>query len=337
MSNENVNGPDDGGSLFSNVLFNIERHDLITQAAYPLLNANAKAKVDELLAAGQTAVQTWGGWADRIKDADEPPVDAETTSFLQNNANKSHKKWHYVNLPLNSAGYQGAAEFGFTRDNDVVQTIRTCVLVLKGQSNRFSEVNALRLLGHFVGDIHQPLHTGCGFFDDSTTPPTLLKNPKVIRDKGLQDNSDTGGNDIKLPGASNFHSFWDGGGLSGNLDTINLSSASDAKTKRQLIKRIYEGAKKLGSAGGAGLSGGGAGLSAVSHSEDWAIEWAGEALKAARKAYRNFRVVSKSGGKYTCEWKTTKADYIATFRPIVLKQLKLGARNLADLLNDIYP
>ena len=99
---------------------------------------------------------------------------------------------------------------GFTRSDDVVQMYRHCVLVLKGTSNRFSEVNALRLVGHLVGDIHQPLHIGCSFIDDSTTPPTMVFDQATIVSKNLKKKSDTGGNKIKLPNAGSMHSFWDG-------------------------------------------------------------------------------------------------------------------------------
>ncbi|MDQ3181426.1 MAG: S1/P1 nuclease [Acidobacteriota bacterium] len=329
MSENTENNTNTGTTLFSEVLFNIPRHNLITAAAYQLLNANAKAKVDQMLGSVNMNAGNWGGWADQIKGAN-PPNDAETSAFLQNAANKKHKPWHYVNLPLEAAGYQAAAADGLTRDDDVVQMYKKCVLVLKGSSTRFSRVNALRMVGHLVGDIHQPLHIGCSFIDDSTMPPTLVFDQQTVVSKNLKKKSDTGGNKILLPNAGNMHSFWDGS-LSGSLSGVNLFNSNSAKEK-QLIRTIYNGAKKLGE-----KSAGTIGLAAQTALEDLAQDWANDSLKISRKAYQNIKMVAKQGANYKVEFKTTKTDYITKFRPIILKQMKLAARRLADLLNAIYP
>jgi hypothetical protein len=328
MSEENT--VNNGTTLFSEVLFDIPRHNLITMAAYQLLNANAKTKVDALLGSVGIMANHWGGWADQIKSANSAPNDPETQAFLQDPQNKNkHKPWHYVNLPLNGGSYQAMAALGgFTRNDDVVQMYKHCVLVLKGTSNRFSEVNALRLVGHLVGDIHQPLHIGCGFLDDSMTPPTIVSNPSTIKSKNLK--SDTGGNKIKLTNAGSMHSFWDGS-LTGPLGGINLLNVE--QTEAKLVKKISNGAKKMK------LSGGGImGLASPTAPEDLAQEWAEESLKIARRAYQNIKIIQKVDNQtYKADFKTTKADYIQKFRPVLLKQMKLAARRLADLLNTLYP
>ena len=317
-------------TLFSEVLFNIPRHNLITMAAYQLLEANAKAKVDTLLGSVNILANNWGGWADQIK-GNNPPNDAETIAFLSDNQNKRHKPWHYVNLPLRAASYKAASVDGFTRNDDVVQMYKQCVLVLKGNSNRFSDVNALRLVGHLVGDIHMPLHVGCSFIDDLTSPPTMVFNQQTIIENGLEGNSDTGGNNIKLPNTGSMHSFWDGS-LSGPLGGINLLTVSNSALELQLVMKIYNGAKRM-----AGWSSGTVGIAAQTPLEELAEEWANESLKLAYSAYRNIKMVSKQGGDYKVEFKTTKAEYINKFRPRLLKQMKLASRRLADLLNALYP
>lgn len=316
-------------TLYADVLFNIPRHNLITQAAYQLLNANAKARVDLLLGSVGMSAENWGGWADLIKGAN-PPTDTETKKFLNNPNNKNHKPWHYVNLPLEAAGYQAASVDGFTRSDDVVQMYRKCVLVLKKTSTRFSRVNALRLVGHLVGDIHQPLHIGCSFVDDSTTPPTMVFDQQTIVIKNLKTKSDTGGNKILLPNSGNMHSFWDGSlsGPVGDLIPLNI----DTVKEKELVNLIYNGAKKMGTSFTAAM-----GLAANTSLEDLAREWAEESLKIALKAYQNIRMIAKQGGDYKVAFKTTKDDYINLFRPVLLKQMKLAARRLADLLNSLYP
>lgn len=319
-----------GATLFSVALFNIPRHDLITKAAFQLLNPTAKAKVEALLNLGDTQPDNWGGWADRIKDA-TPPTDTETKNFLKDAKNKSHKTWHYVNLPLKTTSYKAAETNGFTRPDDVVQMYKECVKVLKNPQTekRFSEVNALRLVGHLVGDIHQPLHIGCGFIDDATTPPTIVFDPKTILSKNLKKHHDTGGNKILLPQSGNMHSFWDGS-LSGPLNNINLLAAGSHK-ELELLLEIITGAKKLTK-----NSGGTVGL-AVTPLEDLAQKWAGESVKISRTAYENIVMKAKNGADYDVDFLTTKADYIDKFRPVIIKQMKFAARRLADLLNAIYP
>ena len=315
-----------GVTLFSDVFFDIPRHNLITGATEQLLSAKAKAKVDELLASVNMSFATWGGWADKIKSAN-PPNDNETKKFLQNPNNKSHRTWHYVDLPLGSQGYQQAAQLGFTRPDDVVQTIKKCVLVLKGQSTRFSRVNALRLVGHLVGDIHQPLHVGCGFIDKSVNPPKLISDPQIIVSKNLK--SDTGGNNILLPGAGNLHSFWDGS-LSGNVDDISLLNVASSTKRQALVKKLVTGANKLEAA-----SSGGVGLAAAVKVEDWALDWANESLGVAVKAYKNIVITGKQGGDFKVSWEGKEA-YIKRCRPLILNQMKLAVRHLTDLLNEIW-
>lgn len=333
MSENTENTTNIGATLFSEVLFDIPRHNLITMAAYQLLNPNAKAKVDVLLGSVNIMANNWGGWADQIKSRNTAPNDAETQAFLQDPRNKNKfKPWHYVNLPLKATGYQAAEVDGFTRSDDVVQMYKHCVLVLKGASNRFSEVNALRLVGHLVGDIHQPLHIGCSFIDDSTIPPTMVFDGATVISKNLKKKSDTGGNKIKLPNSGNLHSFWDGS-LSGPVGGINLLNDSVSAMEMKLVKKIYNGAKKLGVA-----STGTVGLAALTPLEDLAQEWANESLKIALKAYKNLKMVAKIDDKtYDVAFLTTKEAYIEKFRPMILKQMKLAARRLADLLNKLYP
>ena len=337
MNDENVDNAG-GGNLLSPLEFAPARHNLITDAAFELLGPEAKARVEELLAAGSTSVEDWGAWADEIKGGG--PNEPETVKFKADPANDAHETWHYVNLPLESGGYEQAAELGFTRDDDVVQTIGKCISVLKGDSTRFGLVNALRLLGHFVGDLHQPLHVGCGFFDRSTNPPTLLLDPHEIVDRGLMGAHDKGGNDVTLPSSGKMHGFWDGD-IGGSIGSIHLESlgAEDEnrelieKERRRLVREIVEGARALETGDLEAVN-----PADVVPAEDRPVEWADGSLAVALEAYKNLKNITKSGtNKYTAEFKTTKTAYIQMFRPVVLNQMSLGAHRLAELLNELFP
>ncbi len=59
-----------------------------------------------------------------------------------------------------------------------------------------SKRNALRLLAHFIGDLHQPLHVGVGFIDPNGPNHTIriAKDPHTIRQRNLH--HDRGGNQL---------------------------------------------------------------------------------------------------------------------------------------------
>ena len=65
--------------------------------------------------------------------------------------------WHYVNLDLNTR-YSEALK---NPKGDIVTAIQTCIEILKTPTSSLEDkAFYLKLLVHFVGDIHQPLHVG---------------------------------------------------------------------------------------------------------------------------------------------------------------------------------
>ena len=328
-------------TLYGKEFFNIERHNLITGTAVRLFSANANSRIQEILAPLNQVFDDQGGWADEIKKTPASrPQDAETAAFFEDPRNKSHKTWHYVYLPLEADGYAEAAGLGFTRETDVVQMIKECVRVLQGASDRFSEINALRLLGHLVGDVHQPLHIGCGFIDDREDPPKFVKNPQIILQHDFK--SDTGGNAIALPGAGKMHSYWDAG-LGGLIDTIDLDApandgierdvAADDELKAGLIEKLYRIASRNFVATPADNSE--ADEADDNSVTEWAEQWANGSLAAAGEAYRTLKIVQKTASGFKVSWEG-KAAYNERCAPLLRNQMAMAARHLAELLNMIY-
>ncbi|WP_224489172.1 S1/P1 nuclease [Robertkochia flava] len=91
--------------------------------------------------------------------------------------------WHYVNFPLDK-GYKDQSP---SASGDIAQAIGKCIRVLKDPaSDREEKEFHLKLLIHFIGDLHQPLHIGRA--------------------------EDKGGNDIQVRWFSrgtNLHRVWD--------------------------------------------------------------------------------------------------------------------------------
>ena len=141
-------------------------HRVIGLVAEQHLTQRTKSAVDDLLQGESLAfVSTYG---DEIRS---------------NKEFKHFDPWHYVNLPLDK-------RYGEETPNpkgDVYHAVNHCVRVLKdSNASREDKAFYLRLLVHFVGDLHQPMHVGRS--------------------------EDRGGNDIKVlwfGKKSNLHRVWD--------------------------------------------------------------------------------------------------------------------------------
>jgi hypothetical protein len=78
--------------------------------------------------------------------------------------------------------------------------------VLEGKSSEFTKVQALRIIVHLVGDIHQPLHTVSGYYN-LTNPeePKLISDPTDAFGKP----QDRGGNQLFYTESQELHALWD--------------------------------------------------------------------------------------------------------------------------------
>jgi len=165
--------------------FDVSHHQAIAAAAQKLLTSTASSAVSEILKSVLCSTMTdVAGWADEIKHRKaKPSDDPETRDFMEHNPKSGD--WHFVDLPFGCSEYDPVKYEAFCPKDNVVSIIGECIQVLAKQSTRFSTVNALRLLVHLVGDVHQPLHVGCSYLQTSTYPVSLTGDPVTIKDKNL--------------------------------------------------------------------------------------------------------------------------------------------------------
>lgn len=322
-------------SLFEREFFGVRRHNLISGTAERLLQSNiAKTRIRGMLDPLLQTMADVGGWADEIKPPQAPPDDEFTTRFLEDDRNRNHRNWHFVNLPLGVSGYSRTKYPRFTNDEDVVQIARQAVLVLKGESDRFEEITALRLLAHLIGDIHQPIHVGCGYINPSGSTPQLVFDPEIIEQKNLK--HDKGGNDILLPigrNGTSLHSYWDSR-LGGNVTDINPlddGESDEASVKSKAIEKllgIVETAPLADEPQGDELS------IAGKPPEDWIIVWASDSIRQAESAYQSLVITERSGNKFKVSWEG-RQNYDSRCEPIVINQMRKAALNLALVLDEI--
>ena len=315
-----------------------EGHQAVGKIASLRIKPQTTQCINQLLKPGETlaAIATW---ADRVKyHIGEHDPDPDTDAFLQDDIhNKDNPNWHFVDLPLGCTSYQTCN--GFQPDNDIVHLIKICIRTLQGHpdaNHPLSETNALRLLVHFIGDLHQPLHVGTGFIDPSGPNHSfrLATDPVLITQNHLA--SDRGGNQLIIDhDRKNLHSFWD-------FDLVkSLMNITHQETSEGLGSFLVQTVAVKPD------------WNTVGTIETWASQWATDSLRISRNnAYNSVRVLGRrtivvlrngqplirDGQQVTdTVYDITRAnDYDAHNRKIVEEQLAKAGFHLAKLLVGIY-
>ena len=314
-------------------------HQTVGKIASLRIKPRTAQKIALILKPGETLANI-ATWADTVKyRVGKTDPDADTNAFLQDVAhNEKNAEWHYDDLALGCKNYQTCT--GFTPDNDIVHMLNVCIRTLQGHpdpNHPLSQRNALKLLVHFLGDIHQPLHIGCGFIDVHGPNGNILivRDPLAIKQKGLP--SDKGANDLVIDNdRKNLHSFWDFTLVSSLMTTVGPEITSD--TLGSFLKQNVRPKASWNSHGPVNT---------------WAAQWATDSLNQSRAhTYKAVQIVGQrsipvlSSGKpvirdgqpvmQTVFDITRPANYEALNRELVRQQLAKAGYRLAKLLDAIY-
>jgi len=156
-------------------------HMLVNQIAYDRLTPLAKMRVDQSIDAfnrkhhtGYTPVMV-SCWMDDIRGK-----------------TKEYNDWHYIELPYTLEG----TPFPTGGKPNVVFGIDLCIDIINGRQTYpgIDKDQALVMLTHLVGDVHQPLHaTSHGDLGGNKVKITNLEDPIVAA----------------TPDRANLHYFWD--------------------------------------------------------------------------------------------------------------------------------
>lgn len=252
-------------------------HMIVVAIAEPEITAKARKEIDRLLPIGSLdksrTFWTAACWADDTK-------------------NQANGPWHYINYHFREDGKR-VDNLPLAENVEWAIEKQSAILRDPKQSD-LDRANALRFLLHFVGDIHQPMHS-------------------IARDTDEFPRGDRGGNDFKLlPPAGvklepkNLHFLWDlACGLYGDVvrpldkaDTKmigDLGKAIRAEYPRSSFKEVSETSPKV---------------------------WALESFDLARKLAYNMT-----------EKTEPSADYLRKGQIVCKKRLALAGYRLADLLN----
>jgi hypothetical protein len=218
-----------------------------------------------------------------------------------------HANYHFDDVAIQRDRFD-RSEQG-TNDHDVVAAIGAAIAMLRGQPvpPPFSikdKKEALMLLVHFLGDLHQPLHVGSIYLDGdgkmvdpdaahAIDPATFTVGGNAIQDQNV-----------------NLHAEW---------DDIPFD-LGDAWTRELLT------AARAVPATDGGL-------------EEWPATWATDTLHIARQAFADLHF-QRTDPPPKVKWSLTFENhtaYLLIADSIKRRQLAKGGGHLAEILRKIWP
>jgi len=296
-----------------------EGHAAIALIAEGLLSSNTEAAIHDLLVqGGDKDLVSIASWADLVLSAahGEGPLRENLEAAEFNRTFPKSAMWHYVNIPLGAVSYEDARNF--VDGENVIHAIESCIRALESPArgpNDLTRVQALRLLVHFVGDIHQPLHCGTGFysFTDGLTAHVLTVSAEAFGKP-----SDRGGNLLFYDSSpiDQLHALWD------RVLVENIDHDIDYRVLADYLRRNYLPKEQITSG----------------DYHQWASVWAIDSVKVANLAYRGVKFGAPefdANRRLTGITVTLPADYIEVNRWRAAQQLAKAGLHLAQLLNVI--
>jgi len=243
--------------------------------------------------------------------------------------NKHNSDYHFTDVPIQQTKYVAGSPG--TGTNDAVQMINYEIAKLRGKSPqkpdvKLTDAQALWLLAHLVGDIHQPLHVGSIYFDKETCKQ--IKDPTVA---GMDSVASTiGGNAIQLlalapdpaaPPADNFHLVWDSTVVNNAMQAAGWPGA-EQDFARLLASKAPPNWQTAGAP------------------ETWAEQWVADIMPTARAAHDKLKIefLKKDPAHHdACVWQTQiSPGYSKWASQQARNQIQKAGFRLAALLNEIF-
>lgn len=292
-------------------------HMLVAQIAWEQLTPEAKAGVEKALA--EFNQQKTGE-----RPADDAAYDFVTAACWMDDIRSMKDrydfgKWHYVDLPFNKEGLPVPAdEAGVNVISAIGRT--QDIFTEKVKDSQISQVQALFMLAHLVGDIHQPLHT-TNRGNDYGGNAVSMRNMILSSEERMFSKRKTG----------NLHAFWDSSYRrrfrEGQTDVLYDMPPHDIArpvtghlAAMEIIRREADTLrKKYPNLGAPDLD----------HPERWAQE---SHEIGYELGYGKLIPLSKAG-------RVTKVDehYVNAAREAAEQRLVLAGNRLAALLNRLFP
>ncbi|MGZ8289744.1 MAG: S1/P1 nuclease [Telluria sp.] len=327
-----------------------EGHRVVGSIAEKLIKgSNAEKQVQALLLPGET-LESITNWADSAKGGVGYPA-ATPEQVAYTSVNPKHGEYHYTDIPFQNTHYHDGAVG--TAEHDIVQTLKQAIAVLQGKTDpalnphKFTKRQALLLIAHMTGDIHQPLHVGAAFVGKDNTF-VVPKNHHDIDSVNIYDSR--GGNSLMLdddkltalsksliPGEAKplpegakkwatrpFHSYWDSTVVDYAMRRIST------KTPEQFAQKVIDSNPYVR-------------MNTEGDATTWPYQWANDALVVSKMAYDDVTPgkitpqVNKKGETYYTFNLEMGQNYPMPSSAIAKDQLIRGGYHLAAVLKAIWP
>ena len=313
-------------------------HRVVGSISDQMLNDRAKAKVSQILG---FELRIAGPWADCVKsvvnngdgtfsykeDPQHPEYEIPCTDFRTATEQKRmedyvarnwtqcrypatgtergcHNTYHFDDVAIERDHFD--RQFLGTNEHDLVAAITAAIAVLQGKPapapfSIADEKEALFMLAHFLGDLHQPLHVAAVYLDEHGS----LVDPDAAHQ--IDPNTDTiGGNSIH-DGHKVLHTEWDA--IPGDL--------GEAATPELLAA-----AKALAPSAGPIV--------------DWPAAWASDTIIAAHEVFAGAMFKQTSADHWSVKFSDPQA-YADAEDKLKRQQLSKAGARLAELLNALWP
>jgi hypothetical protein len=243
-----------------------------------------------------------------------------------------HTQYHFADLALQRSQYH-FGDVG-TNNYDIVHAMDAAIAALRSSECsgpnaatarprtpapfNFTCRQALLILTHLIGDLHQPLHVGGVYLDE--------KGEQVDPDSSAaerareHDTTTAGGNALVWGSATNpskLHSVWDGGITALGYD----QGCPNARTPRPACISL-DRARQVHLTSGP-VTG-------------WPERWAGDTLMRARDAFEGLSFGAKVGNRWPVIF-ANEADYARRRQAMQRSQIEAGGARLSHLLMAIWP
>jgi hypothetical protein len=294
-------------------------HETVGAIAERLIaGRRAEAEVRKLLQPEETlqSISIWGDCAKGYCGS----LTEELREFVHKNPR--HARYHYTDVPFQAAAYD---EGGVgTSDDDVVHILKECIAVLKGATDHdanphgFTAREALLLLVHLLGDVHQPLHVGTAYVSDKGE--FVIPASAAAVDNVLIFNT-AGDNDLIFESQS-LHAFWDSRAVEDAMRYANV------RTPGEFAAFLMHAAPDLPIVTG--------------DVTKWPAKWASETLGAAKLAHAGLSIEkreaaeNRSGGTRMVWRISAPSGYAQTASALTATQLTRAGYRLAAVLEAVW-
>ena len=216
-----------------------------------------------------------------------------------------HTQYHFLDLALQRQRYEEGLVG--TNDHDIVRAINAAIAVLRGRPSPapfdFTRRDALMMLTHLVGDLHQPLHVGSIYLDERgrVVDPDSSDAERHRAERATLTN---GGNSLVWTEGQrqlNLHSAWDG--VAPGAYSLDYARSFPATTGPL---------------------------------ESWPASWATDSLIQARAALSGLGFGARANNRWPLTF-TDRARYDSDRAALQRLQIEKAGARLAQLLVAIWP